>query len=348
MRKYIGYIIWIAFMGMSCDRSILEYPENGGIDPTKVHVNLTFSVDPTLEPYSKAGISTQSDDISTHDVRWIVEIFRDAIEGEPVEQRVLSCDPASDGNHSIEATFDLHAAKYHIVAWMDYVDDGSIEDKYYTVQSLSSICIPETEHYIGDEEHKEAYVGNQELDLTAYRNQWGTTINQTITLERPMAKIEFITTDVDKLLDKLKTQAGQNGATGLNQRDIATRVDVSSWQIKVEYAGYFPSSFNAYTNKPNDAREGVSFTSTMTPLSAQEARFGSDYIFVNGNESAVYVNLTILDDQGNLLNQVQGIEVPIVRGKLTSIRDEFLTQDFKPGIGIDPGFDGDIDIVIPD
>ena len=86
----------------------------------------------------------------------------------------------------------------------------------------------------------------------------------------------------------------------------------------------------------------------MTTLSAQEARFGSDYIFVNGNESAVHVNLTILDEQGKILNEVQGIEVPIVRGKLTSIRDEFLTRSFSPGIGIDTGFEGDIDIVIPD
>lgn len=40
--------------------------------------------------------------------------------------------------------------------------------------------------------------------------------------------------------------------------------------------------------------------------------------------------------------------MPIVRGKLTTVRDEFLTRDYAPGIGIDPGFDGEIDIVIPD
>ncbi|WP_418175779.1 DUF6562 domain-containing protein [Alistipes putredinis] len=30
------------------------------------------------------------------------------------------------------------------------------------------------------------------------------------------------------------------------------------------------------------------------------------------------------------------------------MRDEFLTRDYAPGIGIDPGFDGDINITIPD
>ena len=56
----------------------------------------------------------------------------------------------------------------------------------------------------------------------------------------------------------------------------------------------------------------------------------------------------IRDSEGNLLNRIEGIDVPIVRGKLTTIRDEFLTRDYAPGIGIDPGFDGDINITIPD
>ncbi len=345
MRKAIIYMIGVILWATSCDSSIMEYPEDGGVDPTKVQVVLTFAVDPSLEPYSKAEGAVSSDEASTHDVRWIVEIFRDAIEGEPVERRVLSVDPALDGNHTMEATFDLHAAKYRVVAWMDYVDDGSTEDKYYAVSSLSSIRIPETEDYIGDEDHKDTYVGNQELDLTAYRDQWGQTVAQTIMLERPMAKIEFVTTDLDKLFDELTSQTASGRMVG--SRPV-TRADLASWQVSVEYDGYFPSGFNAYTNKPNDAREGVSFTSSMTALSEQEARFGSDYIFVNGSESKVYVNLTFRDDQGQVMNQVRGIEVPIVRGQLTQIRDEFLTQNFAPGIGIDPGFDGEIDFVIPD
>lgn len=348
MKKILRYSILGTILTMtSCISTILEYPENGGVDPTMLHVNVTLTVDPSLEPYSKTGTGIQADEISAHDVRWIIEIFRDDIDGMPVEQRILSCDPDPDGKHTIETTFELHAAKYYVVAWMDYVDDGSTTDKYYVIRSLSSIQIPQTGSYIGNEEHKDAYTGSQELDLTSYRDQWGQTINQTITLKRPMGKIELITTDLDQLLERLTLQTGHIGATRVNQVGESP-IDPSSWQINIEYAGYFPSGFNAYTNKPNDAREGVTFSSTLTPLSDQEACLGYDYIFVNGDESAVYVNLTILDDRGNLLNQVSGVEIPIVRGKLTSIRDQFLTRDSTPGIGIDPDFDGEIDIVIPD
>lgn len=346
MKKMILYTVWLAVLTMTgCDKTVLEFPENGGIDPTLVNVNLTLAIDPKIEPYepSKRSKALAAD---LHDVRWIVEVFRDEIGGELVEQRVLSCEQAVDGHHTIRTSLALHAARYQIVAWMDYVDNGSTADKYYNVNSLSSISVPEAGNYIGDEDHKDTYVAQQEIDLKNYRDRWNETVDATVTLQRPMAKIEFITTDIDKFLDNL---AAQRMKTGSIAENLFTRnPDLSTIQVQVEYAGYFPSGFNAYTNKPNDARTDMSFGCFMRPLSDKEAHLAGDYIFVNGSESAVTVNLTLRDGEGNLLNRVEGINVPIVRGKLTVIRDEFLTRSYAPGIGIDPGFDGEINVIIPD
>ena len=179
-----------------------------------------------------------------------------------------------------------------------------------------------------------------------YRDRWNETVDATVTLQRPMAKIEFITTDIDKFLDKLAARRTKAGSIAENL--LTRKPDLSTIRVQVEYAGYFPSGFNAYTNKPNDARTGMSFGCSMQPLSDKEAHLAGDYIFVNGSESAVTVNLTLRDGEGNLLNRIEGINVPIVRGKLTVIRDEFLTRSYAPGIGIDPGFDGEINVVIPD
>lgn len=41
------------------------------------------------------------------------------------------------------------------------------------------------------------------------------------------------------------------------------------------------------------------FECNMTPLTNKEAHLASDYIFVNGSESAVKVDLTIRDSEGN-------------------------------------------------
>lgn len=345
MKKLTVHIACLlVLLSIGCDRTVLEFPENGGVDPTLVNVNLTLAIDPKIEPYVSARSGAEETD--PHDVRWIVEVFRDEIGGEPVERRVLVCGQAPDGRHSIRTSMALHAAHYQVVAWMDYVDSGSAADKYYIVNSLASIRVPEAGDYIGDEDRKDTYVARQAIDLRGYRDRWNAVVDETVTLLRPMAKIEFITTDIDKFLDDLASRRQKAGT--VSGELLSENPDLSTIRVQVEYAGYFPSGFNAYTNKPNDARTGMSFGCSMKPLTDKEARLASDYVFVNGSESAVKVDLVIRDGEGHLLNEIGGIDVPIVRGKLTTIRDEFLTRDYAPGIGIDPGFDGEIDIVIPD
>ena len=347
MKKSISYVLCpLVLLMTGCDATVMEYPEGEGVDPTLVQAELSLTVDPTIELYSHSKAESADRDDSHH-VRWIVEVFRDEIEGDPVERRVLCCDEAEDGRHAINTSLALHAARYRVVAWAEYVDRGSTEDKYYTVNSLSSICIPEPKDYVGDEEHKDTYVGHKEFDLRGFRDRWNETAECAMTLERPMAQIEFITTDVDKFLYGL-SERGSKIRRAVADNLLGSSPDLSSIQVTVEYDCYFPSSFNAYTNKPNDACLGMSFGCCMTPLSDKEAHLAGDYIFVNGTESAVTVNLILRDGEGNLLNRAEGIRVPIERGKLTVIRDEFLTSGYAPGIGIDPGFDGEIDIVIPD
>ena len=189
MKKPTTYIACLlVLVSTGCDKTVLEFPENGGVDPTLVNMNLTLAIDPKIEPYEPTGRS-EAPEADTHDVRWIVEVFRDEIGGEPVEQQVLSCEQAADGHHAIRTSLAVHAARYHVVAWMDYVDDGSTADKYYHVNSLSSISVPEAGDYIGNEDHKDAYIAQQEIDLKDYRDRWNATVDATVTLQRPMAKI---------------------------------------------------------------------------------------------------------------------------------------------------------------
>ena len=128
-----------------------------------------------------------------------------------------------------------------------------------------------------------------------------------------MAQIEFITTDVDKFLDNLsKRNVKTYGAVADNL--LGSAPDLSSIQVTVDYACYFPSSFNAYTDKPNDACLGMSFGCCMTPLSDKEAHLAGDHIFVNGSSRPSRSISPFVTARGNLLNQVEGINVPIVRG----------------------------------
>lgn len=344
MKKWIINIVCLFLLiGAGCKSTVLEFPEGEGVDPTLVNVNLNLTVDPTMVPY--IPVRSDAAAVGTHDVRWIVEVFRDEIGEKPEVRQVLGCEPGLEGHHSIRASMALHAARYRVVVWMEFVDKGSVADKYYKVGALSSISILDKGDYIGNDDHKDTYVAQQEVDLRSYRDRWNETVEQTVTLQRPMAKIELITTDVEKFLDKVNARRSK---AGNGEDESAVEGDLSSFQVVVEYAGYFPSGFNAYTNKPNASLVGMSFPGEVEQLSGKEARLASDYIFVNGSESAVMVNLEIRNSKGELVNRAEGIKVPIVRGKLTTVRDEFLTNSYSPGIGIDPGFDGNIDVVIPD
>lgn len=347
MKRVLGYMAFCLLTLTGCICSVLETPENGGIDPTLIRVSLTLRADTTIEPYRAVKSLSDAPSGDSLDMRCIVEVFKDNIGGELVERRIVGCDPSPDGNPVVTMPLELHAGRYYVVSWLDYVDDGSVADKYYKAASLSAIHIPDTSEYVGDEERKEAYTGREELDLTRYYNIWQADMACEMRLETPAARIEFIATDYDKLIEKTASSSEMRHFSRAGV-PYTGEVDLSQIQVSVLYAGYFPSGYNAYAGKPNDAALGVSFDCTARPLSDTEMRLAGDHVFVNGSESAVTVNLQVKDRNGVLLNEVEGVRVPVVRGKLTTIRGDFLTRSFSSGIGIDPGFDGEINVVIPD
>ena len=347
MKRVFGYMVFCLLMLTGCICSVLETPENGGIDPTLVQVSLTLRADTTVEPYRAVKSLSATSEGDSLDMRCIVEVFKDNIGGELVERRIVGCDPSPDGNPVVTMPLALHAGRYSVVAWLDYVDDGSLADKYYKATALSAIHIPDASSYVGDEERKDAYTGRDELDLTRYYDIWRADMAYEMRLEMPTARIEFVATDYDRLLEKVSNSNGEQHFTKAGV-PYTGDVDLSQIQVSVLYAGYFPSGYNAYTGKPNDATLGMSFDATARPLSQAELRLAGDHVFVNGTESAVTVNLQVKDRNGVLLNEVEGLKVPLVRGKLTTIRGEFLTRSISSGIGINPGFDGEFDVVIPD
>ena len=92
---------------------------------------------------------------------------------------------------------------------------------------------------------------------------------------------------------------------------------------------------------------GISFSSAPLTVSDNEACLAFDYVLVNGAESSVGLEMVIYNAEGMEVNRVSGVTVPVSRNKITTVRDEFLTRRFAPGIGISPGFDGEINVVIP-
>lgn len=94
---------------------------------------------------------------TTCDVRFIIEISgqdENGDRGRLLEKKVQSYKPASNGQYPIN--LELADGKYYITVWMDYVDENSVEDKYYETNSLSSISV--NTPYVGNDDFKEVYV----------------------------------------------------------------------------------------------------------------------------------------------------------------------------------------------
>ena len=52
---YIAHLLVLVLTG--CDKTVLEFPENEGVDPTLVNANLSLAIDPKIEPYEQTGRS---------------------------------------------------------------------------------------------------------------------------------------------------------------------------------------------------------------------------------------------------------------------------------------------------
>lgn len=326
MKRSLTYL-FSALLALGCN-GIHELPDENPVDPTLVQANLTLTIDP--EELFPVAPEMFADDTEC-DLRWIVEIHRDEF-GEPRTERFVStCQPSSQDAQTMTIQVPLHAAKYKIAAWVDFVNAGTTCDKYYLTNTLDAIRI--TTPYQGNCKDKATFSSSCSLDLSAYRDQWNTQVECPLTLRSPMARIELVAIDFDKFI---------------KQEALRTARDLSDLTVSITYAGYFPSGFNAFTDKANDAVTNIGFDSHPTLLSDQMVLLAYDYVFVNGEASNITVDITISDRQGQAINRIEGLRIPVERGKPATIKGEFLTQDFSPGIGIDPGFDGDIDVTIPD
>lgn len=218
----------------------------------------------------------------------------------------------------------LPSDQYHLMAWCDYVDASQPgADLHYLTTDLRDVTF--TGNYQGNDPSRNAYSGVTPIDFKVYEGDTTTVINSDITLQPIMGKIKFVATDYNQFLIK--------------------PLDL---RIMVAYTGFLPHRYSVVRGVPFDATTGIYFLSEMSECSTEgdgSATLGYDYVMVNGDESSVTVALGLYNDEGKLVGQTGNINVPIKRGGLTVVKGHFLTKtQSSGGIGIDPSFNGDINV----
>ena len=355
--------------------AVHEWPEP---TPADVIVNLDFDTQmPQYKVLNEEG-TRASHDGRDYDIRYTIAAYRLLQDGnyaeEPFLLKVFSKDEIEELNASFR--FSIDEGNYRFYVWTDFVLAGTQSDYFYNTTSFRRISLQGTHE--GNNDFRDAFSGSADLKVIR-RGSKETPSTVTVQMRRPLAKFEFITTDLQEFITKTieamirkeeaeaAAKAGETKSEGGdNPEDITpiesdtktdgdtktgdTKtpvVDLEKYTVVFFYSGYMPNAYNMMEGKPCDSATGVKFSSAISAIDNHDARLGFDYVFVNGEESSVMVTVALYDEEGTQLSISRQIEVPIKRSMLTTVRGSFLMQNTGGGVAIDPGFENEFNIYIP-
>lgn len=326
MRK-IHYALAMAVLLLAgCD--VHEWPENP--ETVTFHLKLDYHTDITLWPHlydngnmTELGIGPDTASVrSNGTMRYVIKAYNMGI----CTYEYIIYKNMADGYNN-ELTINLPAGNYNIMVWSD-MQQNVAQPYFYNCSNFAEIAL--TGKYQGNNNWRDAFSGKGNINLVAEcQNRLPDTLS--ISMERQLAKYEFITTDV---MDFVKEETATADAS----------MDLDNYTIEFRYVGFLPSAYSLFTGKNTDATTGVVFSSKIKDLSDSTALLGFDYVFANSNDQTVTLQLLIYDNNGRYLSVSEPIKVPLRRNYLTTVTGKFLTSMAKGGVIVNPYFDGNYNI----
>lgn len=341
--------VLLAVLTSATTSCVHEFPEL----PSTTDLTLHLNFDTELPLYKEVNHTTSRavNDAEAYDVRHIVSAHRLQPDGSYVRTAdtliVFTCDDVKNLNCS--RNIKLREGDYKFFVWTDFVDEGSQADKYYKPEDFSEIILRDKKGYTGSCDFRDVFRGSEQGSVAIKRNELDMVDNEvSVTMHRPLAKFQFISTDYDEFISNVLTmEARKRGENTANGVDTETRsVNPEDYRVVFRYVDYVPCSYNMFTDKPADSWTGLQFESTLKPTGNGEIEMGFDYVFVNGAEAGVSVIVAVYNKDGELISSTPTINVPLKRSQLTIVRGRFLTSTSNGGLDIDPGFDGEYNILI--
>ncbi len=228
----------------------------------------------------------------------------------------------ADG-YGCDFNLELAPGSYTIMVWSDFIRNQG-DSYFYNVDDFAEITL-QGEH-CGNNHYRDVFRGMADLVLPADAVEQDIVLD--VDMQRPLAKYEFITTDLVEFLNKQRTRA------------------VDDYKVVIYYSGFMPDTYNMFTDKPVDSATGVLFESRLEVLNENEASMGFDYVFVNGKQSVVTVQLAVYDGEGEQVSLTNPVDVPLKRSCHTVVKGSFLSRKASGGVGINPDFNGDFNVPI--
>lgn len=336
--------VLMTLVTVGCD--VHEFPDapEASVERKPLMLDIKFNTGMPLYQeieYTRNGETKST--VAGHDIRYIVNAYRNGDtrgDSRVADATFVFTRPESEG-HDHRMVLDLDEGEYTFRVWSDYVNSGTTDDKHYNTGDFSEIILADRENHHGSTDSRDAFRGVTTATVSGQGSQ------ATVEMQRPMGKFRFVSTDVEPFLTRVYQTMKEKGLLQDTEYDgkatydqIMRSIDLNEFTVVFRYNAFMPCSFNMFTDKPADSWTGMSFTSRMEADSPTEMTLGYDYIFVNGTETTVSVSVEVYDSDGTLLSSTNPINVPVVRGKLTIVKGEFLTSKATGGVTINPGYDG--------
>ena len=331
MRKLLYLIISMLLLS-AC--GVHEWPDP--VEYVKLHLKLNYETDITewyhLYDGTKVieqGLGKTYDNQQDYgEMRYIVRTY--PVSGaqratQDHTQEFVHTKDVADAGYSHSVTLDVLPGEYEVMIWSDLVESNG-GDYYYNVDNFAEIILQgET---LNNSNHRDAFYSKSGITLLPDELMQGQdTIN--ITMRRSLAKFEIVANDLYDFVKKF----GE---------------DINQFKVVVQYVGFISNAYSLFTNKPIDSATGEMFQSTLKELNEKEASLGFDYVFLSQQDSKVTIKIGIYKNDGTQVSMTKPIEVPLRLSHHTILKGKFLMQNANAseGININPGFDGNHNIVL--
>lgn len=242
--RTLGCLLLLSALVSSCLYEEPELTADGelGVDPTAVNImtNLTLETSFDLVNVNRGTRAATT----TYLHRFVVAVY----EGSQKVAEQIIYQEIQDGETtvSIPLNMKLHARKYQLAVWADYVEksEGETYQTFYDATDMG--FIQRAAPYKGNVKYYDAFYGNIPLDLSAYRDQWNVTVPVDIKMTRPMASYNLIATDVAKFLKKVADK----------------EITGKKFTMTVKYNYYLPTGFDALTGRLKNSLQYIEYNKT--------------------------------------------------------------------------------------
>lgn len=246
--------------------------------------------------------------------------------GDLIERKVQLIDAAIE-LPSYTTEIELPAGTYTLLAWADYVPVGTEEDHFYDTQNMSAIKSDLVlREDCQDNDLRDCFARTYEFRIENVK-YLGEPRHYETTLTRPQGRYVVLATDYKDYLDLSNIPVEQNN-------------------VDCFYPTFLNVGYSIPEARPNlsASQIGYKFTPMRYVFDEKEmVSLGDDYSFVNGKESHLILNLTVMNPQGNEISKNENIDIPIYPDKLTIVLGRFLANSGNSGgLGIDDKFENEI------